>query len=66
MQSIGLITKINRISDGEKPQMGPIPTIPFQIEVQTTGGQAYLVISPGAALELREELAKCLQARGFR
>ena len=40
MQSIALITKIDRISDGEKPQMGPISTIPFQIEVQTTGDQA--------------------------
>src|SRR6266481_5412969 len=37
----------------------------FQIEVQTTGGRAFLEISQDAAVELREALALYLQARGF-
>ena len=62
---IGQITKIDRITDGPRPQMGPRSTIPFLIEVQTTGGPAFLEISQAAAVELRAELAKHLQARGF-
>jgi hypothetical protein len=65
MQSIAQIIKINRVSDGPTPQMGPRSAIPFLIEVQTTGGQAFLEISQDAAVELRAILAQRLQARGF-
>lgn len=60
----GQITKINRVSDGAKPQMGPISTIPIQIEVQTSGGPEVLEISPDAAAELAAALATHLRARG--
>lgn len=63
---VGQITKIDRITDGEKPQMGPRLAIPFQIEVQTSAGPAVLEISPDAAAVLVEELRKHLQARGSR
>jgi hypothetical protein len=63
MYSIGQITKIFQITSGAKPQMGPILTIPFLIEVQTSGGPGVLEISQAAAQELVEELAKHLQAR---
>jgi hypothetical protein len=66
MQGIGLITKIDRITDGAKPQMGPRLAIPFLIEVQTTGGPAVLEISPDASRELVEELQLRLQARDSR
>jgi hypothetical protein len=32
MQSLGLILKIIAITDGDKPQMGPIHTRPFVIK----------------------------------
>jgi hypothetical protein len=64
MQMIGQITKIDRVSEGERPQMGPISTIPFQIEVQTSAGPSVLEISQTAALELVEELSKRLRVRG--
>lgn len=64
MSSIGQITKVLRISDGAKPQMGPTHAIPFLLEVQTTGGQTVLEISQDAAAELAAKLPPLLQARG--
>jgi hypothetical protein len=64
MQFIGQVVRILRISDGQKPQMGPIPAIPFLIEVQTSGGQGLVEISQDAALELVIELSKHLRVRG--
>jgi len=66
MQSIGLITKIGPITDGDKPQMGPRHTIPFRIEVRTDGGPGVLELTQDAAAELVKELAIYLQVRGSR
>ena len=63
MQSIGLITKIGPISDGEKPMMGPISGIPFRIEVHTSGGPGLLELSQDAAADLVKELAIYMKNR---
>jgi hypothetical protein len=65
MQSIGLIVSIGPISAGEKPQMGPIHTIPFRIEVHTAAGQAVLELTQSAAVELVEQLSIYLRAHGY-
>jgi hypothetical protein len=65
MQSLGLILKIIAITDGDKPQMGPILTKPFTVEAQTDGGTEFLNISEGAAVELRDRLTEELKARGI-
>ena len=64
MQSIGPIIRIASVSDGPKPQMGPERTIPLAVEVQTTGGPAFLMLSQDAALELVAALSQRLTARG--
>ena len=58
-----LIEKIGPISEER-----PVATLPTRIviEVQTSGGPAALEMSPAAAAELAEALAKHLQARGSR
>ena len=67
MQSIGLITKIGLITSGDIPQMGPIGTIPFRIEVQTvTGDQGALELTQIAAVELVEQLGIYLRTHGSR
>jgi hypothetical protein len=63
MRSLGLITKIGPITDGPKPQMGPIHTIPFRIEVQMAGGPGVLELTQDAAAELVKELGTYLQAK---
>jgi hypothetical protein len=65
MQSLGLITRIGPISEGEKPQMGPYG-IPFRIEVQTVGGQGLLELTQEAASDLVKELGIYLQTHGRR
>jgi hypothetical protein len=64
MQSIGLITNIGPISNGPKPQMGPTHTVPFVIEVQTTGGQGPIELTQDAAVELMKQLGIYLRLRG--
>jgi hypothetical protein len=61
--SIGQITKIVAVSDGPKPQIGPIHTVPLEIEVQTSGGPDFLEISEDAAIALVGALRRRLQAR---
>jgi hypothetical protein len=63
MQSIGLITRIGPISDGDKPQMGPFHGIPFRIEVHTTGGQGLLELTPDAATDLLKQLGIYMKGR---
>jgi hypothetical protein len=65
MPSIGLITDIIYTTDGQPPQMGPTRAIPFLLEVETTGGRAFLEISQDAAVKLRAELGNSLQGSGF-
>jgi len=65
MQSLGLILKIIAITDGNKPQMGPIHTRPFVIKAQTTGGTEFVEISEDAAVQLWNLLTEHLEARGI-
>ena len=58
------IIKINLVSDGQRPLMGPIPAIPIRIDAETLVNQVVLEILPDAAAELVAELSKHLQARG--
>jgi hypothetical protein len=64
MQVVSLITNVVEITDGTKPQTGPILTIPFLVEVRTTGGPVFLEMTPDAAAELTEQLARRLVERG--
>jgi hypothetical protein len=62
-----LVTTIGSISDGARPQMDPISTIPVRVEARTLDGQSVVLdLSPDAAAELAEGLAKHLQGRGSR
>lgn len=64
MQEItGAITKIERVSTGERSQMGPISASPFRIEGRTLAGPVALEISRDAARELVEELGGCCKLR---
>ena len=64
--SIGLITKIGPVSQGDKPRGGPDHSIPLRVEVQTTTGQGLLELSRSAAAELAEEIQLYLQKHGSR
>lgn len=59
----GVITKIVQVTDGARPQTGPISTIPIQIEAETLADQMVLEISTTAAAELVEALSKVLRGR---
>jgi hypothetical protein len=63
MPTAGEITKIERVSDGEKRQSGG--AAPFLIEVRTTGSAEFLVMSQEAAAQLVHQLQERLKARGF-
>jgi len=58
MQTITLITKIVGLTD--LPPAGIVPSR-LQIEVQTTGGTAFLEMSPTAAVELGKAIARHMQ-----
>jgi hypothetical protein len=70
MQTITLITSIEAVTNLQPSLLGtgrsPVSkdTNPLRVEVQTTGGPAYLEISRDAAAELAAKLATHLQARG--
>jgi hypothetical protein len=57
-----MITKIG--SAVSEPQ-GSTPAIPFRAEVQTDDGPMVLNLTQNAAAELKVELEKYLQARGY-
>jgi hypothetical protein len=62
----GEITKIEQISDGEKREAGDVSNAaPFLIEVRTTGGAEFFVVSQEAAAQLVAQLQVKLRARGF-
>jgi hypothetical protein len=60
---IGQIISVIEITDGPRPQMGPMARLPFVIHVRTTGGQEFIEISEGAATELRIAIGDGLLAR---
>ena len=66
MPIAGEITMIERVSDCEKRQLGGVSNAaPFLIEVRTTSGTEFFVMSQEAAAQLVHQLQERLQARGF-
>jgi len=66
MPIAGEITKVERVSDGEKRQLGAVSdAAPFLIEVRTTSGAEFFVMSQEAAAQLVAQLQDKLRARGF-
>jgi hypothetical protein len=64
MVSVGLITKILKVHDGDKPQMGPTHTTPIKIEALSHGTSVFLEMSQEAALEIVQRLSGHLKERG--
>jgi len=55
------ITRIEKVSDGPKPQTGPDPS-PLVV-VETNGGRDILELSPKVARKLADALRAHLEAR---
>ncbi|MEK7992290.1 MAG: hypothetical protein AAB403_00655 [Planctomycetota bacterium] len=64
MQELRGVVSVIRVSDGEKPQMGPTPAKSILIEVQTSAGPGFLEISQSGALDLVAKLSQHLKERG--
>jgi hypothetical protein len=60
MPTIGLITHIEQIGPGEKPQMGPFGT-PVRIALKTQGGYSEIELTKDAAVDLVAKLCQYLK-----